>query len=106
MPVSAIEGREITTIEGLGGEHPVQAAWIEHSVPQCGYCQSGQIMSTVSLLARNTNPDDEEIRNALAGNICRCGAYQDILKAVRTAAANMARDNAINGTGRKPGGPA
>ena len=106
MPVSAIEGREITTIEGLGGEHPVQAAWIEHSVPQCGYCQSGQIMSTVSLLTRNTNPDDAEIRNALAGNICRCGAYQDILKAVRTAAANMARDNEINGTGRKPGGPA
>jgi aerobic-type carbon monoxide dehydrogenase small subunit (CoxS/CutS family) len=90
LPVSAIAGREITTIEGLGDEHPVQKAWVEHSVPQCGYCQSGQIMSTVALLNQNPNPEDGQIRSALAGNICRCGAYPEILKAVKTAATSMA----------------
>lgn len=105
LPVSAVVEREITTIEGLEGKHPVQAAWVEHSVPQCGYCQSGQIMSAVSLLARNPDPGDKEIRDALAGNICRCGAYQDILKAVRTAAKNSDSHPGISSAGEERGKP-
>ncbi len=89
VPISAINGQTVTTIEGLGDNHPVQQAWIRNSVPQCGYCQSGQIMSTVSLLQQNPHPDEQQIRSALAGNICRCGTYQDILRAVREAAGNM-----------------
>jgi isoquinoline 1-oxidoreductase alpha subunit len=89
FPISAVEGKNITTIEGLGDDHPVQQAWIKRSVPQCGYCQSGQIMSTVSLLNQNPNPDDKEIKTALAGNICRCGTYQDILVAVHDAAESL-----------------
>ena len=87
-PVSAVGNRMITTIEGLSpdGTHPVQKAWAAVDVVQCGYCQPGQIMSAAALLAQNTNPSDEEIDLAMAGNICRCGAYQRIREAVRQAA--------------------
>lgn len=89
-PVSAAAGGELLTIEGLaenGTLHPVQQAWIDLQVPQCGYCQSGQIMSAVALLERNPDPDDEAINAAMNGNICRCGMYQRIRKAIRSAAA-------------------
>ncbi len=88
IPVSAAAGKSITTIEGLSSDrsHPVQQAWIEEDVPQCGYCQSGQIMSAVALLAKNPDPTDDEIDAALAGNICRCGTYMRIRRAVRRAA--------------------
>lgn len=88
MPVSAIAGKSITTIEGLpeDGSHPVQQAWTEHKVPQCGYCQSGQIMSAVALLEQNPNPDDEAIDNFMQGNICRCGTYPRIKAAIKHAA--------------------
>ena len=87
-PVSFADGKEVTTIEGLDseGNHPVQRAWRAHNVPQCGYCQSGQIMSAASLLNQNPDPSDEEIVAGMAGNICRCGTYQRIFAAVRTAA--------------------
>ena len=88
-PVSAATGGRITTIEGLAdGDvlHPVQQAWIEHQVPQCGYCQSGQIMSAVALLAGNPDPDDADIDEAMSGNICRCGTYGRIRKAIKAAA--------------------
>ena len=88
-PVGSVAGRVITTIEGVaeGGErHPIQEAWIAHQVPQCGYCQSGQIMSATALLANNPQPTDEEIRSAMAGNICRCGMYSRIHKAIREVA--------------------
>jgi len=90
LPVSAVAGRKITTIEGLDpkGAHPVQAAWIAHDVPQCGYCQSGQIMSAAALLARNPSPTDADIDAAMAGNLCRCGTYADIRAAIHTAAAH------------------
>ena len=89
MPVSAVAGRKVTTIEGLSadGAHPVQQAWAEVDVVQCGYCQSGQIMSAAALLAENPSPSDEEIDVAMAGNICRCGTYQRIREAVHRAAA-------------------
>src|SRR5256885_2504381 len=79
VPLSAVAGRKITTIEGLSrnSDHPVQRAWLMHDAPQCGYCQSGQIMSAAALLAKNRNPSDADIDAAMAGNICRCGAYQD-----------------------------
>ena len=89
LPVSAVAGA-VTTIEGLSGDgdlHPLQAAWIEHDVPQCGYCQSGQIMSAAALLASNRQPTDQDIDTALAGNYCRCGTYVRIRRAVHTAAA-------------------
>ena len=88
-PVSAVAGRKVTTIEGLSpdGTHPVQQAWAEIDVVQCGYCQSGQIMSAVALLAENPAPSDADIDVALAGNICRCGTYQRIREAVHRAAA-------------------
>lgn len=85
MPISAVSGREVTTIEGLGTPeelHPLQAAWNEYSVPQCGYCQSGQIMSAAALLTENPNPTSAEVDTALAGNICRCGCYTRIKKAI------------------------
>jgi len=87
-PVSAAKGKNITTIEGLdpGGNHPVQRAWREHNVPQCGYCQGGQIMQAASLLKGNPDPSDQEIIDGMSGNICRCGTYQRIFAAVRTAA--------------------
>ena len=84
-PVSAAAGKEITTIEGLDpeGQHPVQRAWREENVPQCGYCQSGQIMQAAALLAKNADPSDAEIMSGMQGNICRCGTYQRIVAAVR-----------------------
>ena len=88
LPVSAVGEQEITTIEGLSenGDHPVQQAWLEIDVPQCGYCQAGQIMSASALLKRTPNPSDEEIESAMNGNICRCGTYFRIKKAIKTAA--------------------
>jgi isoquinoline 1-oxidoreductase alpha subunit len=87
-PVSAVAGKKITTIEGLSSDrsHPVQRAWIELDVPQCGYCQSGQIMSAVALLTQTPQPTDEQIDAAMAGNICRCGTYQRIRAAIHRAA--------------------
>ena len=86
--VSDVEGRQVTTIEGLhpSGDHPVQKAWRELNVPQCGFCQTGQIMQAAALLAEIPNPDDRQIRDTMAGNICRCGCYQRIEAAVRLAA--------------------
>jgi len=87
-PVSAAAGKRVTTIEGLSseGDHPVQRAWREHNVPQCGYCQSGQIMQAAALLAGGARPGDGEIDTAMAGNICRCGTYTRIRAAIRSAA--------------------
>jgi len=85
-PVESLAGAKITTIEGLGGAHPLQAAWVKHDVPQCGYCQSGQIMSAVALLKQTPKPTDADIDAAMAGNICRCGAYQRIRAAIKDAA--------------------
>ena len=88
-PVSAASGKRVTTIEGLSSDnsHPVQRAWIELDVPQCGYCQSGQIMSAAALLAQTPEPSDADIDAAMAGNICRCGTYQRIRAAIHRAAA-------------------
>ena len=88
LPVSAIADGEVTTIEGLStnASHPVQRAWQDHNVPQCGYCQSGQIMSATALLATNANPTDDEIDSAMSGNICRCGTYPRIRDAIKQAA--------------------
>jgi len=87
-PISSVEGKQVTTIEGLasasGELHPVQQAWIDHQVPQCGYCQSGQLMSASALLATNPNPTDAEIENAMQGNICRCGMYGRIRSAIKS----------------------
>ena len=90
-PVSSVAGKEITTIEGLSpdGSHPVQQAWIMENVPQCGYCQPGQIMAAAALLAKNPRPSDEEINKSLSGNICRCGTYQRIRRAIHLAAEMM-----------------
>ncbi len=87
--VGSIAGKKVTTIEGLSNNssHPVQKAWIEEDVPQCGYCQSGQIMSAAALLAQKAHPSDAEIDEAMSGNICRCGTYQRIRKAIHRAAA-------------------
>jgi isoquinoline 1-oxidoreductase alpha subunit len=85
-PVEAVGAAKITTIEGLGGTHPVQAAWIKHDVAQCGYCQSGQIMSAVALLATTPKPSDADIDGAMDGNICRCGTYQRVRAAIKDAA--------------------
>ena len=88
LPMASLEGKAVTTIEGLAadGEHLLQKAWAQHGVPQCGYCQSGQIMQAAALLAKNDDPDDAAIDAAMQGNICRCGTYQRIRKAIRTAA--------------------
>ena len=88
LPVSAVADKKVTTIEGLSedGSHPLQKAWIEHDVPQCGYCQSGQIMTAAALLKKNPNPNEEEIKTAMNGNICRCGTYFRIREAIKTAA--------------------
>ena len=90
--VSAAANKEITTIEGLSNDnsHPVQQAWIEEQVPQCGYCQSGMIMTTAALLKKNSNPSDAEIDAALQGHICRCGTYPRIKKAVKSASKKLA----------------
>lgn len=86
--LSAASGKKITTIEGLAvkGDHPVQKAWMQANVPQCGYCQSGQIMQAVSLLKQKPKPSDEEIERGMEGNICRCGTYQRIRQAIKIAA--------------------
>lgn len=91
LPVSSLGDQKITTIEGLSekGDHPVQKAWLEHDVPQCGYCQAGQIMSAAALLKENPNPTDEQIETAMNGNICRCGTYVRIKAAVKTASKNI-----------------
>ena len=85
-PIGAVGQGKITTIEGLGGNHPVQEAWVRLDVPQCGYCQSGQIMSATALLAQNPAPSDADIDAAMRGNLCRCGAYQRIHAAIKDAA--------------------
>jgi isoquinoline 1-oxidoreductase subunit alpha len=86
--MSDVDGRKVTTIEGLSpdGSHPVQRAWNMHNVPQCGYCQAGQIMQAAALLATNKNPSEHEITDVMSGNICRCGCYQRIIAAIRSAA--------------------
>ena len=91
LPVSVLSEKKITTIEGLSekGDHPLQLAWIEHDVPQCGYCQAGQIMNAASLLKENPNPSDEDIDLAMNGNICRCGTYTRIKAAIKTASKNL-----------------
>src|SRR6476646_9897158 len=90
-PLSAVAGKKVATIESLGKEnkHPLQVAWIKHDVPQCGYCQSGQLMSAAALLAKNKNPSDADIDNAMSGNICRCGTYPRVRAAIKDAAASM-----------------
>ncbi len=85
-PVSAADGAKVTTIEGLGGDHPLQKAWVEAQVPQCGYCQSGQIMSAAALLAETPKPTDAQIDAAMEGNLCRCGTYPRIRTAIKRAA--------------------
>lgn len=88
LPMSAADGKTVTTIEGLdeNNAHPLQISWAEEHVPQCGYCQSGQIMQAASLLASNPSPDDADIERAMSGNICRCGTYPRIKKAIKKAA--------------------
>lgn len=90
-PVSVVAGKKVSTIESLprNNSHPLQKAWIAHDVPQCGYCQSGQLMSAAALLATNKNPSDADIDNAMSGNICRCGTYGRIRAAIKSAAAEM-----------------
>jgi isoquinoline 1-oxidoreductase alpha subunit len=97
-PVGIIAGRKITTIEGISAnpENPVQQAWIEENVVQCGYCQPGQIMSACALLAQNPNPSDDDINAAMSGNICRCGTYPRIRKAIHRAAELMAQSQPAN----------
>ena len=94
-PVSSVAGKAITTIEGLAPApdklHPLQQAWIDHDVPQCGYCQAGQLMSAAALLVHTPKPTDADIDNAMAGNICRCGTYQRVRAAIHSAADNLAR---------------
>ena len=92
-PVSAVAGKKIATVESLSSDnsHPLQKAWVKHQVPQCGYCQSGQLMSAAALLAKNKNPSDADIDNAMTGNLCRCGTYNRIRAAIKDAAAEMRR---------------
>lgn len=94
LPMGSLVGKSITTIEGLSehGDHPLQKAWLDNNVPQCGYCQAGQIMNAASLLANNSSPSDEEIDNAMKGNICRCGTYQRIKKAIKSVAYDLAKE--------------
>ncbi|MFT4736030.1 MAG: isoquinoline 1-oxidoreductase alpha subunit [Cyclobacteriaceae bacterium] len=91
LPVATIGNKQITTIEGLSADatHAVQEAWKEHDVPQCGYCQAGQIMNASSFLSKNPSPTDEDIDNAMNGNLCRCGTYNKIKAAIKTAATNI-----------------
>jgi len=96
-PISSVGDKKVTTIEGIsigadeGKLHPVQKAWMEENVPQCGFCQTGQIMSAISLLEKNPNPSDSDIDSAMAGNICRCGTYERIRKAIKRAANTNAK---------------
>ena len=87
-PVISAQGKKITTIEGLGGDHPIQKVWIEEQVPQCGYCQSGQILAASALLSENLNPSDEDIQDKIT-NLCRCGTYVRVRKAIRKSAELM-----------------
>jgi len=89
-PVGAVKNNRITTIEGLNNSHPMQKAWVEEQVPQCGYCQSGQIMQAATLLAQNADPSDEDIVNHMSANLCRCMAYKRIQRAVKRAAQDSA----------------
>jgi len=91
LPVSMVKNMSITTIEGLSanGDHPVQEAWKEHDVPQCGYCQAGQIMQAAALLQNNKNPTDDDIDDYMNGNLCRCGTYLRIKAAIKTASKNV-----------------
>ena len=95
-PAAAVQGKKITTIEGLStdGSHPLQKAWIAEEVPQCGYCQSGQIMSAAALLTAKPKPSDADIDSAMSGNICRCGTYQRIRRAIHRAAGRSAQGGA------------
>jgi isoquinoline 1-oxidoreductase alpha subunit len=99
MPISSIAGKRVTTIEGLSadGSHPVQRAWTEEDVPQCGYCQSGQIMTAAALLAKASTPMDADIDEAMRNNICRCGTYQSIRRAIHLAAQYQAAGNPARG---------
>ncbi len=92
-PVSSVSGTKVATVESLSADnsHPLQKAWIKHQVPQCGYCQSGQLMSAAALLSKNKNPSDSDIDAAMAGNLCRCGTYNRVRAAVKDAAAEMRR---------------
>lgn len=92
FPISAALDKKITTIEGIPLEHPIKQAWIKLNVPQCGYCQSGQMMQAISLLSNNQNPSLEEIKTEMYGNICRCGTYQKIYEAIGIAAKNQLND--------------
>ncbi len=87
-PISQVKGKKVTTIEGLSpeGNHPLQVAWVEEDVPQCGYCQAGQVMNAAALLQKNPHPTDQEIITAMEGNLCRCGTYNRIRKAIKNAA--------------------
>jgi len=97
LPMQSLDGANVLTIEGLSerGDHPVQSAWIEHKVPQCGYCQAGQIMQAASLLQSNPSPSDDEIQSAMNGNICRCGTYPRIFKAIKSAAESTSGKNGV-----------
>ncbi len=90
-PLSAVAGKSVATVESLSrnNTHPLQKAWIKHDVPQCGYCQSGQLMSAAALLSKNKNPSDNEIDQAMSGNLCRCGTYVRVRAAIKTAAAEV-----------------
>ncbi|WP_292935451.1 (2Fe-2S)-binding protein [Noviherbaspirillum sp.] len=92
-PVSAVAGKKVATVESLSKDnsHPLQKAWIAHDVPQCGYCQSGQLMSAAALLASNKNPSDADIDHAMSGNLCRCGTYNRVRAAIKTAATELRR---------------
>ena len=94
MPVGILAGRKITTIEGLSenADHPLQKAWLDVGVPQCGYCQAGQIMNAASLLAQNPSPSEQDIESGMQGNICRCGTYKRIKKAISIAADELAKE--------------
>lgn len=98
IPASAVTGQPITTIEGLSADnsHPVQKAWIAEQVPQCGYCQSGQILAAAALLNKHPHPTDEDIDMAMQGNLCRCGCYTRIRKAIKTAAASTKPASTLN----------
>ncbi len=103
-PVSAVAGQNVSTIEGLAPSpdelHPLQQAWIDEQVPQCGYCQSGQLMSAAALLAKNPSPSDGDIDDAMSGNICRCGMYSRIRKAIKLAAGVQQFDSALVDVGQ------
>ena len=101
-PISSVAGKSVTTIEGLSPDstHAVQKAWVEFDVPQCGYCQSGQIMAAAAMLAKNAKPSDADIDEVMRGNICRCGTYQNIRKAIHRASEIL---TASNGTAHKGG---